>query len=154
MSNRPRYHARRLRAGRWSEAGRPYLVTIVTHERRSLFSHWAVACACARCIHQAPGHLDLAPLAWVIMPDHLHWLFVLGERPLADVLCRFKGYAAHRINQARGHTGSVWQRGYHDHAVRRERDLRALARYVITNPIRAGLCERAGDYPFWDAAWL
>jgi len=32
--------------------------------------------------------------------------------------------------------------------------LRAVARYVIANPVRAGLAERVGDYPFWDAVWL
>ena len=43
---------------------------------------------------------------------------------------------------------------HHDRAVRHDHDLRALARYVIGNPLRAGLCDRIGDYPFWDAAWL
>ena len=33
-------------------------------------------------------------------------------------------------------------------------DVRAVARYIIANPLRAGLCERIGDYPLWDAAWL
>lgn len=144
MSPATRYHARSLRTGRWSEAGRPYLVTTVTHHRRTLFADWATACACARCLHRAAAHLDVATLAWVVMPDHVHWLFVLGDPPLSHILHGFKGYAAHEINHARGHAGPVWQRGYHDHAVRRERDLRALARYVITNPIRAGLCERGG----------
>ncbi|MEQ7866160.1 transposase, partial [Xanthomonas sp. WHRI 8393] len=33
-------------------------------------------------------------------------------------------------------------------------DLRLAARYLIANPLRAGLVERVGDYPFWDAIWL
>lgn len=53
-----------------------------------------------------------------------------------------------------GRNGPVWQRTYHDHALRREEDLRAAARYVVANPLRAGLAEGIGDYPFWDAAWL
>ena len=48
----------------------------------------------------------------------------------------------------------VWQRGYHDHAVRREEDIKSLARYVIANPVRAGLSYSVGSYPHWDAAWL
>jgi hypothetical protein len=48
----------------------------------------------------------------------------------------------------------VWQRGYHDHAVRREEDIKSLARYVIANPVRAGLTHSVGSYPHWDAAWL
>jgi hypothetical protein len=29
-----------------------------------------------------------------------------------------------------------------------------VARYVVMNPVRAGLVSRVGDYPFWDAAWI
>jgi hypothetical protein len=38
--------------------------------------------------------------------------------------------------------------------LRRDEDLRAVARYVILNPVRAGLVQRVGDYPHWDAVWL
>jgi hypothetical protein len=29
-----------------------------------------------------------------------------------------------------------------------------MARYIIANPLRAGLVDRIGDYPLWDAMWL
>ncbi|MFV3290267.1 transposase, partial [Pseudomonas sp. NY11955] len=29
-----------------------------------------------------------------------------------------------------------------------------VARYIVANPIRAGLVSRVGDYPHWDAVWL
>lgn len=48
----------------------------------------------------------------------------------------------------------VWSRAFHDHAVRREEDLDAMARYVIGNPVRAGLAADVMGYPYWDAAWL
>jgi len=41
-----------------------------------------------------------------------------------------------------------------DHALRSDEDLRAVARYVIANPVRAGLAQRVGGYPFWDAVWI
>ncbi len=78
----------------------------------------------------------------------------LQSGELASILRRFKSRAAHAINATRGVSGSIWQRGYHDHAVRCDENIKALARYVVANPVRAGLCERVGDYPFWDAAWL
>jgi REP element-mobilizing transposase RayT len=88
------------------------------------------------------------------MPDHVHWLFSLDEGPLDRVMQRFKSRAARAVNVARGRRGTVWQEGYHDHAVRMEENIRDLARYVVANPVRSGLVRRAGDYPFWDAAWL
>ena len=38
--------------------------------------------------------------------------------------------------------------------VRRDEDLRGLARYIVANPLRAQLVQRIGDYPHWDAMWL
>ena len=148
------YHGSDLRKGRCSEAGRIYLVTTVTRDRRPLLGEWHAAVACARTLHQAPADGGARHLAWVIMPDHVHWLFTLEDGSLADVMGRFKSRAARAVNAARGGTGSIWQRGYHDHAVRRETDVRALARYVVANPLRAGLCDWIGEYPFWDAVWL
>jgi len=29
-----------------------------------------------------------------------------------------------------------------------------IARYIVANPLRAGLVSRVGDYPLWDACWL
>jgi putative transposase len=38
--------------------------------------------------------------------------------------------------------------------VRKEDDLVGLARYLVANPLRAGLVQRIGEYPHWDAVWL
>lgn len=93
-------------------------------------------------------------LAWVLMPDHLHWLFVLGEASLAKTVRRMKSCAAIAVNRHLGRQGRLWQKDYHDRTVRNEEDLQKLARYVVANPLRAGLVERIGDYPLWDAVWL
>ncbi|MGH8161467.1 MAG: REP-associated tyrosine transposase [Gammaproteobacteria bacterium] len=145
-----------LRRGRFSSAGHSYLLTSVTHRRQAFFADFASARIVARSLthfHRA-GHCQ--SLAWVIMPDHLHWLVTLDtERSLSGLMRSFKTWTAHRLNLHADHAGRrVWQPGFHDHAVRRDEDLRAMARYVIANPLRAGLVSRVGDYPFWDAMWL
>jgi len=38
--------------------------------------------------------------------------------------------------------------------LRNDEDLLDVARYVVANPVRAGLVPRVGDYPFWNAVWL
>jgi len=48
----------------------------------------------------------------------------------------------------------VWQRGFHDHALRAEEDIVGVARYLVANPLRAGLCDKIGNYPYWNAQWL
>lgn len=94
-------------------------------------------------------------LAWVLMPDHIHWLLQLGERDaLPTVVARLKSATARATNRMMSRSGAVWARAYHDHALRREEDLLTAARYIVANPLRAGLAKRIGDYPFWNAVWL
>ncbi|MNW20243.1 hypothetical protein D3C71_2205540 [compost metagenome] len=58
------------------------------------------------------------------------------------------------VNQFTGRKVTLWQKGFHDRALRREEDLLKVARYVVANPLRAGLVEKLGDYPLWDAIWV
>lgn len=147
-------HGRNLRKGRVSEEGRAYLVTAVTDGRRPLFHDWDIgrAVLAAMKAEQQAGAIE--SLAWVLMPDHLHWLFVLRRGRLGDVMRRMKSRGAIAINRLLAGTGRVWQPSYHDHAIREEENLHALARYVVANPLRAGLVRHIGAYPLWDAAWL
>ena len=81
------------------------------------------------------------------MPDHAH-LLIEGMTDAAD-LQRFVKRAKQRSGQAHAHHahGRLWQEGYYDRVLRAEEDSRAIARYVIENPVRAGLVDRAGLYP-------
>jgi len=144
-----------LRIGRYSERQHIYLVTAVTHLREPVFSSFAYSRLLIRQLHglETSGHVQ--SLAYVLMPDHLHWLLQLypGYR-LEAVLRLLKGRSAVEINRQRGRRGALWQDGYHDHAVRRDEDLTAIARYIVMNPVRAGLVKSVRDYPHWDAVWL
>ena len=98
---------------------------------------------------------DVNSLAWVIMPDHLHWLFQLDKHwPLSRVVKSLKARSALTINRYRCQSGSLWQRAYYDRAARKDEDIRRIAQYIILNPLRAGLVQDIGDYPHWDSAWM
>ena len=90
------------------------------------------------------------------MPDHVHWLFQLGmdDQDLSTLIKGFKARSARRVNEKLGQQGALWQRAFHDHALRADEDVKAIARYIVANPLRAGLAKNIGDYPLWDAAWL
>jgi REP element-mobilizing transposase RayT len=149
-------HAGDLRKGRWSGAQQVYLITTVTHRRERLFED----AVCARTvIHALRNTMEQGfahTHAFVVMPDHLHWLMSLGEEiGLSATVGRVKGESARRINKALNRIGlPLWQPGFHDHALRKEEDMREMARYVVANPLRAGLVGRLGDYPWWDAEWM
>lgn len=147
-------NAGQLRLGRFSESGRIYLLTVVVDQRQPFFVDWQLGRLVVRELRQAQeeGWGDF--LTWVVMPDHMHCLVQLRDKTLAELMCRIKSRSSLAVNQALGRRGRMWQKGYHDRAVRREDDVKALARYVVANPIRAGLVTRVHDYPLWDACWL
>jgi len=144
-----------LRLGRRSIPGHAYFVTFTACRRRPWFSDWENGCTMSALLASPSRWPDAELLAWVLMPDHWHGLLVLtGEGPLHKVLKRAKGASARAFNLQLQRTGSVWAPGFHDRALRSHENLRAAARYLVGNPLRAGLVERVGDYPFWDATWL
>ncbi|MFJ2677682.1 REP-associated tyrosine transposase [Pseudomonas sivasensis] len=151
---RPAPQSHRLRHGRYSEHGRSCLITAVVHQRQRLFTDLYLGRLLVAEFRQAHELGLVDSLAWVVMPDHIHWLFELKQKALADVVRRIKSRSTLVINQRRQSKERVWQPGYHDRAVRADDDLRKMARYIIANPLRAGLVERVGDYSLWDAAWL
>ena len=124
-------------------------MTTVVAARKPIFGDFTNARALIRLLREIEAHALAETLAFVVMPDDLHWLLSLGEkRPLSKVVGTLKSLSARRLG------GPIWQAGFHDHAVRKEEDLPALARYIVANPLRAGLVARIGDYPHWDATWL
>ncbi|KJU80663.1 transposase [Ectopseudomonas oleovorans] len=147
-------HSVHLRAGRFSETQRIYLLTATTENREILFSDFTVGRLVVAELKTAQQDGLAESLAWVLMPDHLHWLIALQHGSLSDLMRRIKGRSAKRINQLTKRQGKLWQDGFHDRALRREEDLLPAARYIVANPLRAGLVSRVGDYPLWDSVWL
>lgn len=143
---RPRGHA--LRIGRHSQSGQTYLVTTVTRKREPFFVDFSLARCVIQTLRQADAAGQTQTWAFVLMPDHMHWLFTLaGTFDLSRVVRDVKSVSSHRCGCV------LWQRGFHDPAIRSEASLKDVARYVIFNPVRAGLVGRVGNYAHWDAAW-
>jgi len=142
-------HQSALRRGRYSCAGQIYHITTATRGRAPLFLDLTLARTVIHSMREVQQQCLADTLAFVIMPDHLHWLMQLGERmPLSMVIKRMKASSSLRANKR------LWQEGFYDHALRRDEDVVQVARYIVANPMRAGLVARLGDYPHWDAIWL
>jgi putative transposase len=142
-------HGKDLRKGRVSLPGQVYHVITVTLDRKPVFADLRPARVLINALREAQARGEATALAFVVMPDHLHWLLQLeAVASLSNVVSAIKAVTAHGLG------GRVWQSGFHDHALRQEEDLAKLARYIVANPLRAGLVERVGDYSHWDAVWL
>lgn len=125
-----------------------YFLTICTHERRPVFLQED---AVERALAPLRGVADeqrLAIIAYCFMPDHLHAL-AEGAAETADFpkfVRLFKQKAAFEWKQARGER--LWQRGYYDRVLRNDEATATVARYLLENPVRAGLVDSPEEYPF------
>jgi REP element-mobilizing transposase RayT len=152
MTDTPGHRA--LRKGRHSQPNGIYLVTFTAAARRPLFADFQVACAASRTFEPSAVAESAALLCWVLMPDHFHGLLRLdGAQNLSQAVRRIKSRSS-RACACAGTAQPVWAKTLHDHALRRDEDVLGTARYIIANPIRAGIVERVREYPFWNAVWL
>ena len=141
-----------LRKGRFSEVGRIYLVTFTTEKRLPLFSRFDAARVMSRVLRRESRYTET--LAYVVMPDHVHWLLQIKAKSLSATVQTVKSVSAHELKKIGTLKRTCWQDGFHDHALRSDEDLQDVARYVIMNPVRAGLVKTVREYPYWDAVWI
>ena len=146
---------RTLRDGRRSLTGQYYHIITCTAERRRVFANFHCGREVVRSIRRLQAEGIARSIAFVVMPDHLHWLMQLHDRKSLSVCVgSMKSFATRSMIAKNLRRGPVWQEGFMDRAIRREEDLLPVARYIVANPLRAGLVEHIGEYPLWDSIWL
>ena len=131
-----------------------YFVTACTHGRRELLARESVLRAAIEYGKRGPESG-----AWlgsfVLMPDHLHAFVTLdAER------CRLSAWmsglkaAIVRVLKDEAVGGPYLQKGFFDHVLRGSESASEKWEYVLNNPVRAGLVNRAEDWPFWGEVHL
>ena len=143
-----------LRKGRVSQIGHFYILTAVVANRRPAFQNWRAGRFVVEQFRSAEESGLVRSMAWVVMPDHFHWLVELRHKTLSELMCRVKSRSSRSLNRSHQWGVPLWQRGYYDRGLRQDVDLQKAARYIVANPLRAGLVKRVGDYPLWDAVWI
>mgnify|MGYP005856770669 CR=1 FL=1 len=145
----------KLRKGRCSENGRCYHLRFAVRDRAPLLGEFAAARCVVAALRAAHTEACGSTLAFTVMPDHVHWLVQLAaETDLATLARRTKSRAARHVNRAIGRSGPLWQPGFFDRAIRPSEELIGIARYIVRNPVRAGLVTSVRQYSHWDAVWL
>jgi putative transposase len=80
----------------------------------------------------------------LLMPDHIHLIVSFPEngRKIRTIISKWKEWTAKTL-------GIRWQRDFFEHRIRRDENLRKKkADYILLNPIRAGLVDKPGNWPF------
>jgi REP element-mobilizing transposase RayT len=150
---KPQKGSKFLRKGRASVRNQHYLITTSVFDRKPLLNRPEAAKIVLESLNWLEDHGKIILDAAVVMPDHLHFVAGLRHGSLSRTMHSLKSYTAQKINILINLEGPFWQRHYHDHAVRKDEDLRSVVLYVLRNPVRAGLCMDFHDYPFWYCRW-
>jgi REP element-mobilizing transposase RayT len=154
---------------RISRDSQPLYITAVTKNRLPIFRTEAMARLACKALDEARSSGGFLIFAYVIMPEHIH---VITSQPTtsADVLRRIKGITARRIidylkqhnherslaklrheEWKREHKYSLWQQEKNVFSIFSEAVFMQKVNYIHLNPVRAGLVEKATDYP-WSSA--
>ena len=123
-----------------------YFVTTCTAFRKPIFKDDRVAGNVTSQILESADSHGFAVAAYCVMPDHVH-LLVTAQREDAGLATFVKhakqvtGFAYRRATNA-----SLWQPGYHERVLRDEEATLTVARYILENPVRAGLAKALGEW--------
>ena len=125
----------------------PYHLVLGTLNRQPFFSITPLIHDLIEALTEVAARTGSTVYAYCFMPDHAHLLVALsGEVDLSRFVQEFKGKAT-RAFWRHGGAGRLWQRGFFDHVLRAEEDVRDVARYILANPVRRGLVTDFREYP-------
>lgn len=95
----------------------------------------------------------------VVMPDHVHCLIQPLHMssgtcwPLSRIMHSIKSYSAKQIPSAMHHAGTVWQSERYDRIIRSQQEFDNVYKYILQNPVKAGLSKHPSHYPFlWQSS--
>ena len=97
-----------LRFGRWSQTGNVYAITAVTRARRPWFDDKANVDLLIEALRTVERTGRTSSLAWVVMPDHLHWLFELRTGTLAGCMQILKSRSGRSIGRRADANAPIW----------------------------------------------
>lgn len=131
------------------------LLTFETHLRRPVFRDFALGCAAARAIADPSNWREARLLAWVLLPDHWQGLVETpDEAARLRLVQNLKAATTRCVRDWDPAIEPLWARATQERRLRRDDDRAEAARYLVSEPVRAGLAKRLDDYPFWNSEWV
>ncbi len=105
-------------------------------------SNSAVAYICRNTLHYPDGK-EYELICYCIMPNHIHLVFELieGNKGISKIMQSIKGISARKSNLFLNKSEIFWQDESYDRLVRDDKELYFIIRYVLMNPVNAGLTD-------------
>jgi REP element-mobilizing transposase RayT len=138
----------RLAAEIYKMPNLPCSITICTKDKRAIFSHQGLTQTVVKLLKEISSLAGIPIYAYCIMPDHIHLLLSASERKgIVEFIGEFKSRAS-RHAWKHNFKGSIWQKSFYDHFLRKEEDIKEVARYIVNNPVRKGVVQNWREYQF------
>jgi REP element-mobilizing transposase RayT len=125
-----------------------YHVTARGAAQRRIFADDDDRITFARLLRDVVGKHGWTCIAYCLMSTHYHLLLVTPHGDLAAGMRRLNGAYARSFNRRYGGSGAVFEARYHAELIEGDGHLLEAYRYVALNPVRAGLCARAEQWPW------
>jgi putative transposase len=142
--------------------GKYFFFTVVTACRRSLFEDDASRAILSKALRQTLAERPVETTAMVLLPDHLHmiWRMFEGDKDYSTRIAMIKKRVTTAFLAAGGtemavppgkrrkRYRGVWQPKFWEHTIKNARDFHMHVDYIHLNPVKHGLVERVGDWPW------
>lgn len=86
--------------------------------------------------------------AYCLMGNHIHILLKEGAEPLTQILKRIAGSYVYWYNWKYHRCGHLFQDRFKSEPVEDNGYFLTVLRYIHQNPVKAGICKYAEDYPY------
>ena len=138
----------RLPESIYATQGIVFSITIGTSPRMPIFEDTRLGLACVERLRYLRVASGILVYAYCLMPDHVHLLIGASDRvSVTTFVQRWKSLCYQEWRRHGGAPRSPWQRSFWDHGLRMEESLLSTARYIVHNPVRAGLVGQFHEYP-------
>jgi len=97
-----------------------------------------------------PDGKDYTLICYCIMPNHVHIIFELlpQNKGISKIMQSIKRISARESNKILMHEGKFWQDESYDRLIRDERELYFTIKYVLLNPVHAGLTDNWQNWKY------
>src|SRR5579871_6302201 len=138
---------------RASQGGYCYHVLNRGNGRRTVFHKDGDFAAFVKRLRRAGERVPVRLLAYCLLPNHFHLvLWPRADGELSDYMMWLLTAHVRRYHQHYHGSGHVYQGRFRSFPIQEDAHLLTVLRYVERNPVRAGLAERAEDWPWSSAA--
>jgi len=140
--NEPEHNVKRRKLEAWLDRG---------HGRCGLFRQDLAKLV--ETILLADNGCDYRMMAWALMPNHVHLVVEVWDRPLSKLIGGWKGKSARSANDLLGRSGKFWQDDYYDTLIRDQAHFKQAVSYTEQNPVKVKLAKTAREWPWGSAKW-